>query len=157
MREIDDIDRQILEKLQQNARESNSAIARAVGLTPSAITERIRRLERDGILLGYEARIAPGALGAGLLSFVSVRSDERPGALETAESLAALPGVQEVHHVAGQDCFLVKVRAANPTALGQLLRQQVGAIGSVTSTHTTIVLETVLEHGRIDIPQQQED
>lgn len=152
MRQIDEIDRKILEKLQQNARVSNSSIGRAVGLTPSAVSDRIRRLERDGILLGYEARVAPEALGAGLLSFVSVRSDERPSELETADRLAALPGVQEVHHVAGEDCFLVKLRAANPSALGRLLREQVGAIGSVTGTHTTIVLETVVEHGRIDVP-----
>jgi Lrp/AsnC family leucine-responsive transcriptional regulator len=155
MREIDDIDASILGKLQSNARVSNSEIARAVGLTPSAITDRIRRLERDGIVLGYEARIAPKALGAGLLAFVAVRANDRPGELSTAARLAEVSGVQEVHHVAGEDCFLVKVRTASPAALGRLLREEIGSIESVLGSRSTIVLETVIEHGRLEVPKEE--
>ena len=157
MRKIDAIDHEILKKLQENARISNSQIARDVGLAPSAITERIRRLERDGILLGYEARVNPAALGAGLLAFVAVRGSERPNDLTTAERLVQISGVQEVHHVAGEDCYLVKVRTESPAELGRLLREELGAIETVTGSHSTIVLETVLEHSRLDLRSEEED
>jgi Lrp/AsnC family leucine-responsive transcriptional regulator len=68
--------------------------------------------------------------------------------------LAQIPGVQEVHHVAGEDCFLVKVRTASPAALGRLLREEIGAIESVIGSRSTIVLETVIEHGRLEVPKE---
>ena len=73
---IDEIDRQILTILQQNARTSNAEIARQVDMAPSAVLERIRRLEARGVIQGYEARINPEALGLGLLAFVFVRSND---------------------------------------------------------------------------------
>jgi Lrp/AsnC family leucine-responsive transcriptional regulator len=152
MRRIDDIDREILMILQSNARTSNAEIARRVDLAPSAVGGRIQRLERDGLIRGYEARVAPGALGAGLLAFVFVRADERPGEWTAAGRLAEIPEVQEVHHIAGEDCYLVKVRTADPEALGRLLRERLGAIRSVTATRTTVVLETVLESSRMPVP-----
>ncbi len=154
MRKIDSIDAKILEILQENSRTSNSEIARSVGLAPSAITERIKRLERDGILLGYEARVAPEAVQAGFLAFVAVRGDERPGDGSTAARLAAVPGVLEVHHVAGDDCYLVKVRTSGPAALGRILREDIGSIESVVGTRSTIVLETVLEKSQLAISSE---
>ena len=71
---IDEIDRQILNILQQNARTSNAEIARQIDMAPSAVLERIRRLEAKGVIQGYEARINPEALGLGVLAFVFVRS-----------------------------------------------------------------------------------
>ncbi|HSF41563.1 MAG TPA: Lrp/AsnC family transcriptional regulator, partial [Thermoanaerobaculia bacterium] len=76
---IDDTDRQILTILQSNARISNAEIARQVGMAPSAILERIRRLEAKGVIQGYETRINPEALGLGLLAFVYVRSSDFAG------------------------------------------------------------------------------
>ena len=140
---IDDIDRSILDILQQDARTPNAEIARQVGMAPSATLERLRKLEERGVLRGYAARLEPAAVGLGLLAFVYVRADEPHGAVATATRLAEIPEVQEVHHVAGEDCFLVKVRAADTAALGRLLRERIGALESVRSTRTTIVLETV--------------
>jgi Lrp/AsnC family leucine-responsive transcriptional regulator len=74
-----------------------------------------------------------------------VRAEERVGSDETAQALAAMPEVQEVHHIAGEDCFLVKVRAPDTDSLGILLRDRIGALPSVRSTRTTIVLRTVKE------------
>ncbi len=142
---IDDIDQQILTIIQSNARTSNAEIARQVGMTPSAILERLRKLEARGIIQGYVARLDPQALGMGLLAFVFVRADEPLGSGETGDLLAAIPGVLEVHHVAGEDCYLCKVRAESTQALGALLRQRFGAIPSVRSTRTTIVLMSVKE------------
>ena len=149
---IDETDLRILGLLQANARVSNAEIARQVGLAPSATLERLRKLEVRGLVLGYTARLAPRPLGYGLLAFVFVRSDERLGDGTTGAQLAAIPEVQEVHHIAGEDCYLVKVRTADPEQLGKLLRERFGAVPAVRSTRTTIVLETVKEDARLPLP-----
>lgn len=148
---IDKIDHEILTILQCDARASNAAIARRVGLAPSAVLERIRKLEKRRIIRGYEARIDPAAVDRELLAFIFVRTNERAGEITTGEALAQVPEVQEVHHVAGEDCYLVKVRAPSPAALGQLLRDSFGGIETVASTRSTVVLETVKEHGPLPL------
>lgn len=148
---IDVIDRQMLAILQENARTSNAEIARRVGLAPSAIFERIRKLETQGLITGYEARVNPQPLGLGLVAFMFVRTQERVGSQATGMLLAQIPEVQEVHHIAGEDCYLVKVRAADTNHLGVLLRERFGAIESITSTRTTIVLSTVKETAQLPL------
>ena len=147
---IDGIDAQILKILQSNARTSNAEIARQVGLAPSAVFERIRKLEERGVIESYEARVNPKMTGLSLLAFVFVRADDKSGA-DTAARVAAIPEVLEVHDVAGEDCLLAKVRAADTEALGRLLRERFGAIDSITSTRTTIVLETVKESSALPL------
>jgi Lrp/AsnC family leucine-responsive transcriptional regulator len=153
---INDLDRQILTILQKSARTSNAEIARQVGLAPSAVFERIRKLEERGVLRSYGAQVDPRAVGLGLVAFTFVRSNDRPGGVQTAEKLAEIPEVLEVHHVAGEDCFLVKVRAADTESLGRLLRERLGKIGTITSTRTTIVLETVKETVELPIAVEEE-
>jgi len=148
---IDDIDRQILNILQQNARTSNAEIARQVEMAPSAVLERIRRLEARGVIQGYEVRINPEALGQNLLAYVFVRSNDFDSDLKTAEMLADIPEVLEAHHIAGEDCYLLKVRTRDAKALGRLLRERIGSNGSVQSTRTTIVLETLREGSRLPL------
>ena len=152
-RTIDDIDLQILSKLQENARETQAEIARTVGLAPSAVLERIRKLEARQVIRGYAAQVDPGVLGQGMLAFVAVRSAEGPSDDSVARQLGGLPEVLEVHHVAGDDCYLVKVRTRNSEHLGALLRTQIGSIPGVRSTRTTIVLETMKETSRLTIPR----
>jgi len=125
---IDDIDRKILAILQQDARTSNAEIARQLGMAPSAILERIRKLEAHGVWRGYRAQIDPQALDLGLLAFIFVRADEQLTSSQVGMLLGELPAVQEVHHVAGEDCYLVKVRVADTAALSALLREGFGAI-----------------------------
>jgi Lrp/AsnC family transcriptional regulator, leucine-responsive regulatory protein len=153
---IDGIDIKILTILQENGRESNASIARKVGMAPSAILERIRRLESRGVLQGFEARVDPKSIELGLVAFVFVRAEERLGRPEAGERLAALPEVLEVHHIAGEDCYLVKVRARDTETLGRVLRERFGSIPQVTSTKTTIVLETVKETARLPLPAAEE-
>lgn len=150
-RTIDDTDRRILELLQENARIPNAEIARQVGMAPSAVLERVRKLEEHGFVRGYAAQLDPDRLGHGLLAYVFVRGDEPPGEERLGEELAGLPGVQEVHHVAGEDCFLVKVRARDTASLGRLLRERIGSLPAVRSTRSTIVLDTVKETARLDL------
>ena len=142
---IDCIDRKILEIMQANGRITNAEIARRIGMAPSAILERIRKLEDRGVITGYTAKLNPASIDKSLLAFVFVQTEERVWQSETGQALAEIPEVQEVHHIAGEDCFLVKIRAPNTESLGQLMRDRFGAISSVRSTRTTIVLETVKE------------
>lgn len=142
---INEIDRQILMILQQNARTSNAELARQVGMVPSAVLERVRKLEERGIIEGYGVRLNGRKLGLGLLAFVFVRTDDYVKDDQTARNLAEIPEVLEVHHVAGEDCFLVKVRVEDTEQLGRILREKIAAIKSVRSTRTTIVLNTTKE------------
>ncbi|HEX9056140.1 MAG TPA: Lrp/AsnC family transcriptional regulator [Ktedonobacterales bacterium] len=149
---FDDTDARIMTIVQADGRATNAEIARQVGMAPSAIHERLRKLEARGVIQGYEARICPAALGLGLTAFVFVRADESLGQQQVGRQLAALPEVQEVHHVAGEDCYLAKVRVADPAALGRLLREKFGAIEAIRSTRSTIVLTTLKETAQIPLP-----
>lgn len=148
---IDGTDIEILKILQPNARTSNAEIARQIGLAPSAVFERIRKLEERGVIEGYATRIHPKAVGRALLAFIFVRADEKPGAERTASRVAEIPEVLEVHQVAGEDCLLAKVRVADTDALGRLLRERIGRIETITSTRTTIVLDSVKETSALPI------
>jgi Lrp/AsnC family leucine-responsive transcriptional regulator len=148
---IDEIDASILELLQENARISQAEVARAVGLAPSAVLERIRKLEGRGVIKGYTALVDPHHLDQPMLAFIAVRSEQAPGDDSVAHALAQCPEVLELHHVAGDDCYLLKVRARDAEHIGQLLRHRFGRIPGVRSTRTTIVLETVKETPRLAV------
>ncbi|HEX8721737.1 MAG TPA: Lrp/AsnC family transcriptional regulator [Pyrinomonadaceae bacterium] len=146
---LDERDAKILEILQKDGRTTNVELARAVELTPSATLERVRKLEERGLIKGYTALLEPRALGLGLVAFIFIRVDDPEdliGRAEgTAEALAALPSVLELHHLAGEDCFLVKVRARDTDDLYRVLRDEFGPFKAIRSTRTTIVLRTVKE------------
>jgi Lrp/AsnC family leucine-responsive transcriptional regulator len=150
---IDDTDCDILRILQENGRISNAEIARQVGMAPSAIFQRIRRLEERGIIAGYGVRLNARALGHGLVAFIMVQTGENPRDHNTAALLAALPEVQEVHRVVGEDCFIVKARVRDTDALAALLEHRVQAIPSITSTRTTIVVKTIKESSRVPLDE----
>ncbi|MBI5215448.1 MAG: Lrp/AsnC family transcriptional regulator [Ignavibacteriae bacterium] len=142
---IDSIDRTILTMLQANARVANSEIAKEVGMAPSAVLERVRKMEAQGIIKGYTVTLDSRQLDYGLVAFVFVKTDDSIGEVKTAKLLASIPEVQEVHHVAGEDCFLVKVRSKDTNHLSEILRERFGKIKTLRSTRTTIVLDTVKE------------
>jgi Lrp/AsnC family leucine-responsive transcriptional regulator len=150
-RTLDALDARILEVLQENARTTQSDIAKVVGLAPSAVLERIRKLEAKGAIREYVAAVDPHMANRALLAFVAVRTSEFGPEQRSAHALAEIPEVLEVHHVAGDDCYFLKIRAKDAEHLGQLLRQQIATTPGVTSTRTTIVLETVKETSRIPI------
>jgi Lrp/AsnC family leucine-responsive transcriptional regulator len=147
---LDKIDTRILKLLQKNARTTNVEIARRLGMAPSSIIERTRKLEESGVIQGYTALINPKMVDAGLLAFVFVRADKWTPARRSALALAKLPWVLEIHDVAGEDCYLVKMRCRDTDELGQLLRDHFNENKLIKSTRTTIVLATVKESP--DIP-----
>jgi Lrp/AsnC family leucine-responsive transcriptional regulator len=140
---IGDIDIRILNIIQKDARISNAEIARQVGLAPSAILERVRKLEERGVIRGYAAEIDAAQVGFGLTAFVFVRTNECGDG--TDKVLAKIPEVLEVHDVAGEDSYLLKVRAENTEELAKLLREKIKAVPNVLSTRTTVVLQTIKE------------
>jgi Lrp/AsnC family transcriptional regulator, leucine-responsive regulatory protein len=139
---IDRIDIQILNIMQKDARIANAEIARQVGLAPSAILERVRKLEESGVIRGYATEVDAARVGLGLTAFVFVRTSSC-GAIDGV--LAAIPEVLEVHDVAGEDCYLLKVRTKDTEELGKLLRDKLKVIPEIISTRTTVVLETIKE------------
>jgi Lrp/AsnC family leucine-responsive transcriptional regulator len=131
---------------------AQNEIAKVVGLAPSAVLERMRKLEARGIITGYVALVDPHAVDQRMLAFVAVRTnavgdEER----EVAARLAAIPEVLEVHYVAGEDCLMLKMRARDAEHVGHLLRNQVGVVRGVQSTRTTIVLGSIKESPRLPI------
>jgi Lrp/AsnC family leucine-responsive transcriptional regulator len=147
---FDQKDRKILEILLRTATTPKAEIARAVGIAPTAIAERIKRLEATGVIRGYETRLDPRTLGFGVLAYIFVTERKPTGGVPTGELLAGVVGVEEVHKIAGEDCFLVKVRARDTDALAQTLEREINAIESVAGTRTTIVLRTIKEGMALD-------
>jgi Lrp/AsnC family leucine-responsive transcriptional regulator len=144
-RMIDQTDVDILKILQEDSRIAATEIAQRVGMVPSAITERIKRLREKGVIETFEVRLNADTLGLGLTAFVFIMTDEGAGSFESAEKLAELPEVQEIFNVAGEDCYLIKVRVKDTQALSLFLRDKIGGIEAVRSTRTTIALETFKE------------
>ncbi len=153
---MDKTDKKILSLLQENARITNAEIARQVGMVPSGVQERIRKLEDKGYIQDYATHLRSDPLDLGLLAFVFVRTSEPPGGLNTAEELAKLPEILEVHHVAGEDCYLLKLRHSNNKSLADFLREKLGIISTITSTKTVIVLDTVKETCSLKLPDTKD-
>ena len=153
---LDGKDKKILSLLQGDARIPSVEIARQVGMAPSAIHERIKKLEQAGVISGYETRLDPKALGLNLIAFIFVKTVGGVGEWSTGEQLAKMPEVQEVHSIAGEDCYLVKVRVRDPEALGQLLRERLGKIKTIVNTNSVVVLSTLKESGQLPLALPKE-
>ncbi len=142
---IDAKDKEILALLLNDAALSKAEIARRVGLAPSAISERVRRLEAEGAIQGYEVRLNPRMLGKSLLAFVFV-TDVKPSlGFDTAAALSGVTGLEELHKIAGDDCYLLKIRASGTDELNEIIETQINTVQSVTRVRTTIVLNAVTE------------
>jgi Lrp/AsnC family leucine-responsive transcriptional regulator len=117
---LDDLNRRILAEMLENPRISMSALGRKVGLSSPAVTERVQRLERTGVISGYRLEIDPAALGLPVAAFVRVRPSggQLPKIAALAESLSQ---VSECHRITGEDCFLIKVHAAAIDGLEEIL------------------------------------
>lgn len=147
---LDEVDRKLLDLLQEDARLSNAELAEAVGLTVSSVHERVKKLERRGVITGYVARVDAERLGKGILSFMRLSFSTMPHESidDVRGRLAALcakePDILECHGVAGEECFVLKLRASDPRALEDLIAKVRGCAQSTRSV-TNIVLSTYKE------------
>jgi len=148
---IDDIGHKILRILQRKARIPNVEVARQVNMAPSAVLERIRKLESQGYIDGYEVRLNPRRFNRAMVAFIFVEARAPSRRTPVAQALAQIPAVQEVHFLAGPDRFLVKVRVAGAEELNRLLQEDVSRIEDIETTSTHIVLATVKETANIPI------
>ncbi len=155
-RMIDEIDQQIVTLLQQDARLSNAAIAEKVGLTSSTVHERVKKLERKGVIKGYVAVVDPEALGKSITAFIrlAVGSATTESYIESKDNIMdvslADPNILECHGVAGEDCYVLKVRVASPKELEKLI-EEIRCRANVWRSTTSIVLTTFKE-GSLVVP-----
>jgi Lrp/AsnC family transcriptional regulator, leucine-responsive regulatory protein len=143
--DIDKIDRRILALLQADGRLSNLKLAEAVHLSPTAVLERVRRLTRDGYILGYEARLDPAKLGAGLMVFVEVLLDRTvQDVMDTFRAAVQVrPEILECHLVAGGFDYLLKTRVADMAAYREFIGSVIWTLPGVRETRTYVVMEEV--------------
>jgi Lrp/AsnC family transcriptional regulator, leucine-responsive regulatory protein len=143
--ELDKTDRRILGILQADGRIANVELAERIGLSPASAGERLKRLQRDGLIEGYSARLNPHQLGLGLLVFVEVLLDKTtPDVFERfAKAVRIAPEVLECHMVAGGFDYLVKTRVADMAAYRRFLGDVLLALPGVRETRTYAVMEEV--------------
>ena len=141
---LDQKDRIILKILQDNARTSNAEIARHMGMTASAIYERVKKLEKAGIVKAYEARLEPVVLGLNLLAIVLISLYDLTKMRDTGKILAGFDKIQEIHYIAGKGSIMAKVRTSGTEDLEKLL-DSMNLIDNVKNTESTIVLKTEKE------------
>jgi Lrp/AsnC family transcriptional regulator, leucine-responsive regulatory protein len=141
---VEEIDRKIVSLLSRNGRMSFTELARQAGLSVSAVHQRVRRLEADGVITGYVALCNADVIGLPLTAFVSIKPFDPAAPDDLPERLSHVQAIEACHSVAGEENYILKVRVASPAALEDLL-QQIRTIANV-STRTTVVLSTPYEH-----------
>ena len=151
--ELDAIDRQILDGLQVSARASRAAIGEAVGLSAAAAHERIRKLERNGVILGYAALLDPVRAGCDLLAFVQVFIDHPKYETRFLDEVGRMEEVQECHRVTGSATCLLKVRARDRHSLQTVILDRINSLAGVRQTETIVVLSTTRETPRLHLEE----
>jgi Lrp/AsnC family transcriptional regulator, leucine-responsive regulatory protein len=146
---VEEIDRKIVSLLARNGRMSFTELGRQAGLSVSAVHQRVRRLEQDGVIKGYAAVFNPEDVGLPLTAFVSVKPFNAAAPDDLPQRLEHLTAIEACHSVAGDENYILKVRVPSPVALEELL-QEIRAAANV-STRTTIVLSTPFESRPPDI------
>jgi Lrp/AsnC family transcriptional regulator, leucine-responsive regulatory protein len=155
LRELDRIDRRILRALQDDGRMTNVELAERVGLSATPCSERVKRLERDGIIAGYHARLDPHALGQALLVFVEIRLAAKSGRIfdEFKREVLKLPNVLECHLVSGDFDYLIKARIPEMNAYRKLLGDMLLALPGARESRSYVVMEEIKESLALTIPE----
>jgi Lrp/AsnC family leucine-responsive transcriptional regulator len=152
--DLDALDRRILIELQQDGSLTNARLAQVVGLSQSAMSERVRRLESEGHISGYRALVNPASLGIGLQAFVAaelVRHDTACIA-EFERGIAALPAVRACYHVAGRFDYLLHAAVRDLEHLGALIKDEIAAIPGVDKVETMLVYSEVKPDAGCAVP-----
>lgn len=141
---MEEVDQLIVAALCRDGRRSYTDLADQVGLSVSAVHQRVRRLEQRGVIRGYAAVVDTTALGLPLTAFISIKPIDPAAPDDAPDRLAHLAAIEACHSVAGEESYILKVRVAGPTQLEALL-QEIRAAANV-STRTTVVLSTPYEN-----------
>jgi Lrp/AsnC family transcriptional regulator, leucine-responsive regulatory protein len=153
LRKLDRIDRMILDILQNEGRIAISELASRVSLSTTPCSERVKRLERDGIIMGYHARLNPKHLDRNLLVFLEISLSAKSGDVfeQVAKDLMEIPEVQECHLISGDFDYLVKARLKEMSAYRRLLGDLLKKLPSSASSHSYIVMEEIKESLYLDV------
>ncbi|WP_353190107.1 Lrp/AsnC ligand binding domain-containing protein [Pandoraea pnomenusa] len=155
VRTLDRLDRRILTLLQQDGRMSMKDLSEQVGLSITPCIERVKRMERDGVIMGYFARVNPAALGAALLVFVEITLDHKSGNMfdQFRREVLRIPEVMECHLISGDFDYLIKARIREMSEyrklLGDILLQLPGAVQS----KSYVVMEEIKETLTISVDE----
>jgi Lrp/AsnC family leucine-responsive transcriptional regulator len=141
---VDDLDRRIITELRLHGRATFAELGRQVGLSASAVHERVGKLESNGVITGYHATVDPRAIGLGVTALVGIQPTDTAADDEVALALGELPEVESCWAVAGDEAFVVKVRVPTVDELERTLGR-LRKIGGVARTRTTVVLSTRFE------------
>ncbi len=147
MRELDKLDRKILDLLQKDGRISMTDLAQKIGLSATPCTERVRRMEREGVITGYHARVDPHALGKSLLVFVEIKLSAKSGDVfdRVKKELMFVPEVMECHLVSGDFDYLVKARLSEMSEYRRLLGNILLKLPSAAESRSYVVMEELKE------------
>lgn len=153
MRKLDRIDRMILDILQRDGRIAISELAARVNLSTTPCSERVKRLERDGIIMGYYARLNPEKLERNLLVFLEIKLSAKSGDVfeQVARDLSEIPEVLECHLISGDFDYLVKARLKEMSAYRRLLGDLLKKLPSSASSHSYVVMEEAKETLYLDV------
>ncbi|GAA5018315.1 Lrp/AsnC ligand binding domain-containing protein [Acinetobacter puyangensis] len=155
MRALDRTDRMILDILQQEGRIAISELAARVNLSTTPCSERVKRLEREGIIMGYYARLNPNQVDRSLLVFMEIKLSAKSGDVfdQVAQDLSQIPEVLECHLISGEFDYLVKARLKEMSAYRRLLGKVLKNLPASASSRSHIVMEEVKETLYLDISQ----
>jgi len=151
---VEEIDRQIVALLARDGRMSFTDLAKETGLSVSAVHQRVRRLERRGVIRGFTVDVDPEAIGLPITAFISIKPIDPAAPDDAPERLAHLSAIEACHSVAGEESYILKVRVPTPADLENLL-QEIRAAANV-STRTTVVLSTPYEGRPPTLPKAAE-
>lgn len=153
MRKLDRIDRMILDILQRDGRIAISELAARVNLSTTPCSERVKRLEREGIIMGYYARLNPEMLERNLLVFLEIKLSAKSGDVfdQVARNLTEIPEVLECHLISGDFDYLVKARLKEMSAYRKLLGNILKKLPASASSHSYVVMEEVKESSYLDL------
>ena len=150
---LDEIDRKILALLQETGRMTNAALADAVGLTPTPMLQRIKKLEQSGVIRGYTAIVDPAKVGRPMLAFVHVtlKGHSLANHQKFLAMVSDLPDVLECHHIAGDEDFLLKVSVRDIPELEKFLLQGLSTSSAIDRVKTTFVLSSAKAYGPVPV------
>ncbi|GGO56173.1 AsnC family transcriptional regulator [Streptomyces daqingensis] len=150
---MDAVDRQLIQALRENGRASYAELGRLVGLSGPSVTDRINRLESAGVITGYRATVDARSLGLGVTALIGIQLSDATDHEDVAGRLRSLTEVEDCWFIAGDDSFMLKVRASDVDALETLIQRLSGTKG-VSRTRTTVVLSTKWENRVGELPQE---
>jgi Lrp/AsnC family leucine-responsive transcriptional regulator len=150
------IDGRILEILQRDGRRPYADIGAEVGMSGPSAHERVKKLEARGAIRGYSAVVDPAAVGLGILAFSWITQAPGTAATDLTDDLAAIPEIEECHHIAGEADYLIKVRARDTRDLERILRQ-VQATRHVFTTETDVVFSSGFERRPLRLPIETDE